>query len=125
MNKRCTYLHGFKAKVVVVEIFVVYDCRVEFFGMGHDGFVGPFGNHRTELSVFRVDVGIQVMNDLGKLFFCLLVKIRDGDTNSKSLFVLGILPCSKNSIVRMFCGHISSSLGSKVVKFNCCDTLLD
>jgi hypothetical protein len=74
------YLHGFEAKVIVLEVFVIDDGRVEFFGVSHDDLISRLGNHRTWFVVFGVDIGIEILNDLRELFLGLLVQIRHGDT---------------------------------------------
>jgi len=82
MRSREGNLHSFEAKVVVVEVFVIDDCGIEFFGMGHDDFVHFLRNHGAGLLVFGVDVGVQVMDDLGELLLGLLVQVRHSNPST-------------------------------------------
>ena len=75
-----SYLHSLESKVVVVKVLVVDDCRIKFLGVSHDDIVCLLRNHRTEFVVFGIDIGVQVVNDLRKLFFRLLVQIRHCNT---------------------------------------------
>ena len=74
------YLHCLEAKVVVIEVLVINDSGIEFFGMGHNNIVCLLRNHRTWLVVLGVDVSVEVMDDMGELFLGLLVQIRHGNT---------------------------------------------
>jgi hypothetical protein len=73
------HLHSFEAKIIVVEIFIVDDGRVEFVGMSHDNVISLLGDHGARLVVFGIDIGVEIMNNLGKLFLGLLVQIRHCD----------------------------------------------
>jgi hypothetical protein len=76
------YLHGFETEIVVVEISVVDDGGIEFFGVGHNDFVRLLRDHRRELVVLGVDVGVEIMDDLGELLLGLLVQV--GHSNAAS-----------------------------------------
>jgi hypothetical protein len=118
------YLHGFESKVVVVEILVIDDCGIKFFRMSHDNVVRLLRDHRTWFVVLRVDINIQIMNDLRKLLLGLFMQIRHCDTTLSATDTMNeSLPSSKDSIIRMFGGHVSSSLSSKVVELNSCHSL--
>lgn len=74
-------LHCLETEIVVVEVLVIDDGRVEFFGMSHDSFVSLFRNHRTWFVVLGIDIGVEVMDYLGELLLGLLVQIRHGNTD--------------------------------------------
>src|SRR5579862_3793011 len=70
------YLHGLKTEVVVVEVSIVDDRRVKFLGISHDGVICLFGDHRTWLIVFGIDVGEEIVDYLGELLLGLLMQVR-------------------------------------------------
>ena len=73
----------FEAEVLVVEISVINDSRVELVCMSHNALVGSLGNHGRGSIVSRVDIVIEVGDDRRELLFRLLVKIRHRNTCSK------------------------------------------
>ena len=112
-------LHCLEAKVVVVEILVIDNGRVEFFGMSHDNVVGLLRDHRTRLVILGVDIDVEVMDDLRELFLSLLVQIRNGNTKIVSVKLSDKLPSGEDGVVGVFGGHVSRGLGGKIVEFDC------
>ena len=87
--------------------------------MSLDDIICFLRNHRTLFVVFGIDIIVQVLNDLGKLFLGLLVQIRHCNTTLLVYLLKSEdIPSSKDGIVGMFGGHVSRSLGSKIVEFN-------
>ena len=123
-------LHSFEAKVVVIEVFVIDDCGIEFFGVGHDGFVRFLRNHGAGLLVLGVDVIVQVMDDLGKLLLGLLVQVRHSNPSTplatlqqKAMGEREGGPSGKDGIVGMLGGHVRCGLSGEIVKFDGRDAL--
>ena len=118
------YLHGLETKVVVVEVSVVNDSRIELLCISHDDLISLLGDHRTWLIVLGIDVGVEIINDLRELLLGLFVQVRNGNTIKLGPKAEERLPGSKNGIIWMLSCHVSSSLGSKVVKLNGSNTLI-
>ena len=77
---QAAYLHSFEAEIIIIEIFIVDDCRIKFFCMCHDNIVSLFRDHRTWFVVFGIDIGIQILDDLRELLLGLLVQVRHSNT---------------------------------------------
>ena len=92
-----------EAKVLIVEISIIYDGRVKLVCMFHDTLIGSLGNHRRWSVVARVDVVVEVRDDRRELLLCLLVEVRHCDT------------CGEYGIVWVRDSHICGGLGSLVV----------
>lgn len=60
---------------VVVEVSIVNDGRVQSLLVSHHILVRLLGDHGGGRVVLWVDVGVQVLDHLGKDLFCLLVEV--------------------------------------------------
>jgi hypothetical protein len=76
-----------ESKIVVVEVPVVDDGRVELLRVGHDVVVGQLGNHGGVLAGLGVDVVVEVFNDSRKLFLGFFLEIGNGDTGCEYCIV--------------------------------------
>ena len=104
--------------LVVVEITVVDDGRVEGFGVVTYDLVGFLRNHPCRLVVLGVDywtlariqkkierrtIFVEILDDLRKGFLCFFVEIRDGKAGSQ------------DGVVGVFGREVRGSLSSKVL----------
>ena len=81
--KEIRSFESLEAKVLVIEISVIDDCRVELIRVSHDTFVCSLCNHGRRFAVARVDIVVKVGDDRRELFLRLLMKIRNRNTCSK------------------------------------------
>ena len=85
-------LEGLESEVLVVEVSVVDNGRVELGLMLHDAVVCFFADHRRQLAISRVDVVVEILDHGGELLLCLLVEIGDCDTSSED-GIVGVGDC--------------------------------
>ncbi|KAH3661623.1 hypothetical protein OGAPHI_006472 [Ogataea philodendri] len=102
-----------ETKIVVREVSVVHDCRVELFCVLLNNLVSLLGNHWRVLTVLWVHVSVQLLHDLGELLGGLLVQVGDGDSGSQG------------RIIRVDGGHVSGSLCSEVVELDGGDAMVN
>jgi hypothetical protein len=72
-------LERLEAEVLVVEVAVVHNRRVELVGVPHHHLVRALRDHGRLLPVLRVDVVVQVRDDRRELLLRLLVQVRHRD----------------------------------------------
>lgn len=60
-----------------MEIPIEDDGRVELFSVLHNRVVGRLGNHGRSSVVLGVDVGVEILDDMGEGLLGLLVKVGD------------------------------------------------
>lgn len=77
-------------QVLVVVVTVVDNSRVELVLVLHDNFVDVVCNHGGAVARLRVDIGVEVVDHVGKGLFGLLVQVGHGNTSSKDS-VVGVL----------------------------------
>jgi len=96
-------LESFETEVVVCEVPVIDDGRVEHVLVLHDDLVDIIGDHRCVLAGLRVDPVVEIGDDSRERLLRLFVKVGNGDTGGK------------DSIIGVLCREVCSSLGGEVV----------
>lgn len=87
---RHALLATFATYIVVLEIPVIDDGAIERLLVGHDGLVRLGADHGRILARLGVDPRVQVLDDLAKHLFRLLVQVGDGDPRREDRIV-GVL----------------------------------
>ncbi len=99
-------LEGLEAEVVVVEVAVVDDRRVEAVRVGLDNLAQLLRHEWLGAARARIDRIVQVLDHVAEDLLGLLVQVGDGDARRQ------------NGVVRMLGGHGGGRLGSQVVQLD-------
>ena len=102
-----------EAKVIVLQIALVENGRVQLVLVVHNDLVSFLANERCVFSIRLVRAISQVGDHFGKAFLCLLMQIRHGDASGQ---------CAK---VGMFNRHLRTRLGRQIVKLDRADAVVD
>lgn len=106
-------LKGLETKVVVVEVTVVVDRVIQDVCVFLDDLVRLRRDHRRVLVVLRVDVPVQLLDNLGELLCRLFLEVRDRHSGRQ------------RRVVWVDCRHVGGGFRSQVVQLDCRDPVVD
>lgn len=96
-----------------MEVSLINDARVEQLSVVHHALVGLLGDHTCRFVIFRIDIVVQVLDNLRERLFGLLMEVRDGNA------------CGKDGVVGVLGRQVSGSLRREVVKLDGGNALVD